>query len=312
MSVLMLTFVSSGNSNSPVFPIALLVFGVLLFVVGFWKYREYRILADTPRFPVRSVPMGLVHVTGTSTGGQPLTSPLTQVPCYYYQVKVEKRVKRGNKEEWEAMHTERAETPFYLEDDTGKVLVNPQKAEYDLPRAFWGELRPPALLSFGHAPRSADHALGVAPPTDEHLRAYLNGQFSQARAAVQASGVPGAKVIDKGLALARKMQMLGISIGADGISMDFGNHAFRFTEYCLMAGRPTNVLGTCTENPSSVDEYDRNLIKKGENEKTFLISTKTEKQLEGSLRLRAFLLILIGAGLIVGGAALALHIAHRL
>lgn len=312
MSILALTFAASGGHISPIFPIALVVVGVILFLVGFMKYREYRLLADTPRVPVRSVSMGLSHVAGTSTGSQPLTSPLTQVPCYYYEVKVEKQVKRDNKETWEHAGTERAEVPFYLQDETGKVLVNPEKAEYNLPRAFWGELRPPAFLSFGHAPRKIDESLGVPLPTDEHLRAYLSGQTSQARAALKTSNIPGAKAMEKGLAIAEKMQMLGVSVGAGGISMDFGNHAYRFTEYCLVAGRPTNVLGTCMENPNPADEGDLNLIKKGENEKTFLITTKSEKQLEGSLRLQAILMIFIGAVLILGGAALGLHSAQVL
>jgi hypothetical protein len=312
MSILALAFVASSGQMSPIFPVALVVVGVILFIVGFLKYREYRVLADTPQVPIRSVAMGLSHVAGTSTGGQPLTSPLTQVPCYYYEVKVEKKVKRDNQEKWEETSRERAEVPFYLQDETGTILVNPQKAEYNLPQAFGGELRPPALLSFGHAPRKVDPSLGVPPPTDDHLRAYLNGQSSQMRASLQSSNIPGAKMMDKGLAVAEKMQMLGVSIGSGGISMDFGNHEYRFTEYCLPAGRPTNVLGTCTENPNPADENDRNLIKKGENEKTFLISTKSEAKLEGSLRLQAFLMIFLGAALILGGAALGLHSAHML
>jgi len=312
MSILMLIFAASSGHISPFIPLAMVVIGIILFIVGFLKYREYRILADTPQIPIRSVSMGLSHVAGTSTGGQPLTSPLTQVPCYYYEVKVEKKVKKDNQETWETTHTERAEVPFYIQDETGTILVNPERAEYNLPQAFWGELRPPALLSFGHAPRKVDPSLGVPAPTDEHLRGYLNGQFSQARSALQASNVPGAKVMDNGLAIAQKMQMLGVSIGADGISMDFGNHAYRFTEFCLPAGRPTHVLGSCTENPNPADEGDRNLIKRGENEKTFLISTKSEEKLEGSLRLQAFFLIFIGAALILGGAALGLHSAHML
>ena len=312
MSILMLSFVASSGHVSPIIPLAMVAFGVLLFIVGFMKYREYRVFADTPQIPIRSVSMGLSHVAGTSTGGEPLTSPLTQVPCYYYEVRVEKQVKKDDRETWEETHKERAEVPFYLQDETGKILVNPARAEYNLPRAFWGELRPPALLSFGNAPRKVDPSLGVPAPTDEHLRAYLNGQFSGARAALKASNIPGAKVMDKGLAIAEKMQMLGVSIGAGGISMDFGNHTYRFTETCLVAGRTTNVLGSCTENPNPADESDRNLIKRGENEKTFLISTKSEKQLERSLRLQAVVLILIGAVLILGGAAVGLHSAHML
>ena len=312
MSVPVLALAASSGHVSPLVPIVLLGFGIVLFIFGFRKYRQYRLLADTPQIPVRSVAMGLSHVAGTSTGCQPLMSPLTQVPCYYYDVKVEKRVKRDKDEVWEETHHERAEVPFYVQDNTGKILVNPERAEYNLPRAFFGELRPPALLSFGHAQKSVDPELGVAAPTDDHLRAYLSGQYTQMRAAVQGSSVPGAKVLDKGLAVAQKMEMFGISIGADGVSMDFGNHPYRFTEFLLPAGRTTHVLGSCVENPRPADEDDRNLLKRGENEKTFLISTKSEKKLEGSLRLQSFFMIFIGAAMILGGAALGLHAAHML
>ena len=312
MSISMLAFLATSGKASPLIPAAFLILGAILFIVGFMKYRQYRVLADTPQIPIRSVSMGLSHVAGTSTGGQPLISPLTQVPCYYYEVRVEKKVKRDDKETWEEAGKERAEVPFYLQDATGTILVNPERAEYNLPRAFWGELRPPGLLSFGHAPRKIDEALGVPPPTDEHLRGYLNGSFSQARAALKASNIPGAKALDKGMAVAEKMQMLGVSIGSGGISMDFGNHEYRFTEYCLVAGRTTNVLGTCVENPNPAGEGDRNLIKKGQNEKTYLISTKSEEKLESSLRWQAIALILIGAAMILGGAAMGLHSAHML
>jgi len=310
MSISMLSYVASSGHISPIFPVVFFVLGITLFIFGFVKYREYRVLADTPQIPIRSVSMGLSHVAGTSVGGQPLVSPLTQVPCYYFEVKVEKKVKRDNKETWEETHKERAEIPFYLQDETGYILVNPEKAEYNLPQSFYGELRPPALLSIGHAPRKVDPALGVPAPTDDHLRAYLNGQFTQMRTALQDSNIPGAKVMDKGLAVAQKMQMLGVSIGSDGISMDFGNHPYRFTEYCLPAGKHTQVIGTCAENPNPANPDDRNLIKKGENEKTYLISTKTEVKLERSLKLQAFFMIFIGGLLILGGAAMGLHSAH--
>jgi hypothetical protein len=78
----------SGGPTSPWVPLVVVLFGILMFVLGFRIYRQYRIMADTPLMPVRSVPMGLVHVSGKSIGGNPLTTPLTQVPCYYYEVKV--------------------------------------------------------------------------------------------------------------------------------------------------------------------------------------------------------------------------------
>src|SRR5580658_8284251 len=104
MSILTLAFAASQGAISPIIPAIMVVIGIILFIVGFMKYREYRVLADTPQIPVRSVSMGLSHVAGTSIGGQPLVSPLTQVPCYYYEVRVEKQVKKDNQETWEQTH----------------------------------------------------------------------------------------------------------------------------------------------------------------------------------------------------------------
>jgi len=38
--------------------------GALIFFKGFRTLREYKIVSDTPRIPIRSVPMGLAHFRG--------------------------------------------------------------------------------------------------------------------------------------------------------------------------------------------------------------------------------------------------------
>jgi hypothetical protein len=73
---------------------------------------------------------------------------------------------------------------------------------------------------------------------------------------------------------------------------------FRLTEYCLVPGQTYNITGTCTENPAPRHECDRNIILMGTNEPTFLISSKSEKQIESGLRKRV-------AWMVLGGAALA-------
>ena len=72
---------------------------------------------------------------------------------------------------------------------------------------------------------------------------------------------------------------------------------YRFTEYCLVPAATYNISGTCVENPHPQDVNDRNMIVQGTNEKEFLISSRTEKQVESRLRWRA-------AGMVAGGAAL--------
>jgi len=57
------------------------------------------------------------------------------------------------------------------------------------------------------------------------------------------------------------------------------------------------LTGTCTENPHPRDEHDRNMIVKGENEPTFLISWRSEQEIEGALRWRSMKYI-FGGGIL--------------
>jgi hypothetical protein len=70
---------------------------------------------------------------------------------------------------------------------------------------------------------------------------------------------------------------------------------YRFTEYCIVPDQEYDVTGTCVENPGAKDEHDRNLIKKGTNEPTFVISYRTEVAIESELRNRAVKYIFGGA-----------------
>ena len=116
----------------------------------------------------------------------------------------------------------------------------------------------------------------MAGPTERDLRTYLTG--AAARAALAATNVPGSPAAAKPLSIGYKLAVPGMSIGADGLSVDFGAHHYRFTEECLLADRDCTVLGTCVENPSPKDDDDRNLITRGENEKTFLINSMSEQK----------------------------------
>ena len=88
-------------------------------------------------------------------------------------------------------------------------------------------------------------------------------------------------------------------------SSNAGN--LRVSEECFPAESDCVVLGTCAENPEAQSEEERIVICQGENEKTFIISTQPEVQLGRSLRQGSLIEFLVGAALIVGGFALALH-----
>ncbi len=102
--------------------------GIVLFFSGFTLYRDLRMLEDTPTQSIRSIPMGRVQVRGKACGGELTKSPLSQTPCHYYKAVIEQRDDRS----WSNLVTHVGGGLFYLDDGTGKVLVDLQKAEYDV------------------------------------------------------------------------------------------------------------------------------------------------------------------------------------
>jgi hypothetical protein len=305
--MLLLAAVARSEGNPTLGIILCFAAGAFLFFWGFRSYREYRILADTPIMPIRSIAMGLTHARGKVTGDDRLTSPLTGASCFYYSVKVEKWVHRGKHSGWDTVSSEMDHRPFYLDDGTAKVAVNPQMAEFDLPPTFRGEIGATSGRN-----RFVEPALGVAGPSDQDLRAYLTDRSARARPAQEAANVPGGSAAAKGMSLGHKLEVVGLSIGGGGLSIGFGGHRYRFTEECLLTDRDCIVLGTCVENPSPKDDRDRNLITKGENEKTLLISSKTEQITEKDLRKKALVLILAGSFFLIGAALIALRTAKLL
>jgi LemA protein len=117
--------------------------GLSLFLRGFRVLREYKILADTPLIPIRSVALGLVSVRGKAQSDHPITSPVSNTPCCLYQVNIAHWEAEDNsegenrREHWQhcltVMHGQR----FSLADDTGRVVIDPshvKEEECDVPQ----------------------------------------------------------------------------------------------------------------------------------------------------------------------------------
>src|SRR5580700_9255876 len=60
--------------------------GLWTFFKGFRVMREYKVLEDTPRIPIRSVPMGFVHIRGKAESAEVLSSPVSHTPCCFYKI----------------------------------------------------------------------------------------------------------------------------------------------------------------------------------------------------------------------------------
>lgn len=364
--------------------------GLVIFFRGFRKYREYRVVEDTPVIPIRSISMGLVNVRGTATGQDQLVSPVTRTPCYLYQVIIEKWHQDGNDSGWKHYATDLGAVKFYLVDTSGKVLVDTQNAELDLQLACEREVRsgrnvsvapqagavPDAeLLSYisqagasrftsfaarglravgplhdAHNEQMRQQLLGalntplgsanfaaklgalmapavqqklaqqgpLADPQQERARQIMLNAFKhpagspefmeQARLA-QAQLPPGSPEAKQA---ADWMAHLEQSMTQPDTLFSPIEGRFRVKEHCIVAGRSYEIVGTCTENPSPTDEHDRNLMTKGANEPTYLISDRPGQKAESHLRNLSLLMVFGGAGLTILCLALLLARFHLL
>jgi hypothetical protein len=116
--------------------------GMYLFFRGFRVLQRKRLIGDTPTSKIRSASMGLVEVSGLAAGPFTMKAPITDMPCYYYRTMVWEWKKAGKNKEWVKIIDESLHLPFYLDDNTGRVLVNPQGAELDIHRDFHEEYSP--------------------------------------------------------------------------------------------------------------------------------------------------------------------------
>lgn len=346
--------------------------GIWIFFKGFRELRKYRVLADTPEIPIRSMPMGLVEIHGQAVKAVDfLSSPVTHTSCCLFKVDIErwKRNEKGSGGSWVHHRTDIQGLPFYLQDASGKVLVEPQEAELDLPRnarceagsggigmasgaseqellqyvtqadvhrvanlvgrgiSFLGARADPQhaqtgeklLELFSQASGGADFRQRMvtlmAPKLREHFQQMgpqSDPQKEQARlAALEAFNHPqGSPEFVAGMQHAASLAppddqkhflaALGALSPSDSPAPMVFNAAsgrYRLTEYCIVPDQSYDITGTCTENPNPQDEHDRNMILKGQNEPTFLISSRTEKEVERNLRNKALKMIFGGAAL---------------
>jgi len=115
------------------------VVGVVLFLRGFQMLRFKRLIMNTPASRVRSASLGLVEVSGTAQGASTMPAGITGQACYYYRAIAWQLRQSGRNREWTQVANESLYLPFFVQDSTGQLRVDPQGANLDLQRNFKDE-----------------------------------------------------------------------------------------------------------------------------------------------------------------------------
>jgi len=108
------------------------VFGVVLFFRGFQMLRLKRVILNTPESKIRSAAMGLVEIEGMAKGPHTIPAGVTGEPCFYYRAMAWQLRQSGRSSQWQKVADESLYLPFFVEDSTGRMLVNPGGADLDI------------------------------------------------------------------------------------------------------------------------------------------------------------------------------------
>jgi hypothetical protein len=124
------------SGNSLVVPGLGVVVGLYLFFRGFLLLQRKRLIQNTPSSKIRSASIGLVEISGLACGPYLVTAPLTGISCFCYRTVARQEKQSGKNKEWQVVAEENFHVPFFVDDNTGRLLVDPRGAELDLHRDF--------------------------------------------------------------------------------------------------------------------------------------------------------------------------------
>ncbi|MDD2655646.1 MAG: GIDE domain-containing protein [Candidatus ainarchaeum sp.] len=112
-----------------------LFFGLLLIYNGTQRRLLIQRIKNTPTSKVRSAAAGLVELFGKAVCKDGMDSPVSQRRCAFWRIHGE-YYQPGKHGGWRTILRKDSSTPFYLEDETGKMLIDPKGAEVDIPQDF--------------------------------------------------------------------------------------------------------------------------------------------------------------------------------
>lgn len=101
-----------------------------------WRHVSHiRLIEDTPTAKIRSAPQGYVELEGNGRlmDGPPIIAKLSGLPCVWFRYRIEELVAthhRGHTQRrWETIDKGESTETFWLQDETGRVVVDPEGAD---------------------------------------------------------------------------------------------------------------------------------------------------------------------------------------
>ncbi len=133
--------------------------GIGMFFYGFRLLQRRHLILDTPFSKIRSAAMGMVEISGLAVGPYTMVAPITERECFYFRTVVSEWKQRGKNKQWVKVAGECLHVPFFVDDNTGRILIDPRGADLDLHRDFEQEF--------------SDSFFTTKEPAPSNVRAFL-------------------------------------------------------------------------------------------------------------------------------------------
>lgn len=287
--------------------------GLWIFYHGFKALKLKKTITGLATSKIRSLAMGTVELFGKTAHLSPLSDPIYQRSCVYYQIDVEEERGSGKRKRWvHIYHTDSAQRPFLLLDDTGAAFVSPAGAEVHLEKdvdaktGFFDRLfssADEATLRFAMSVpgRTRDRLHVEAYIVRENEPMYVLGYAVPAEQPLTLTERIIYKIKHTLQDIARRLKSDPLRMKALDKNQDGRVDTEEWDEGLLALKREV-------ENPASSTEETvvSTLIRKSP-EGLLVLADKSEKDLVGELGLAAPIQIFLGAALAVFCAAQLLY-----
>jgi len=188
--------------------------GLVGLYIGLSTYLLLQKIKNTPTSKVQSAAVGLVELSGTAESREPAISPISKVPSAYYLVESQYYVKSRRSGHWHTFHTSLCKKPFYLKDETGKMLIDPTGVDVNIPpdNTFQGNMSGKKLFGLMDAKKLPVQVLD-----------YINTLNSEDKQKFDGMQDRNLRIIERYLANGDPLYVLGTAEPVEGASSAIGS-----------------------------------------------------------------------------------------
>ena len=252
--------------------------GIYFFFYGFRRLWQKRLIQNIPTSKIRSIAMGFVEINGVALPDVLLTGPYTKVPCVFYHIIVERLIRTQKTAQWVKELELKSEIPFFVQDDTGTVMIDPVGAETDLPLRYTNIEGGRRYREYNIMEKEPIYVLGTAKRL-ESIEEQIQREVERRIGEIIENPEEKIKLdVNKDMWIDEKEWEMAREKIREQVRRDF-------------EGVKSNLQQSSHNVPDHLQDI---IIGKGEMDRHFLISTKSEKELVEGYKLKVFFCIFGG------------------